>query len=69
MKLPLPFRRKNGIQQRPSRDLLEERLAEGLRMLAQVCSKMAELLEAQRLSRKGFSAQGKFLERLDDDRR
>lgn len=41
-------------------------MVEALRTLSQVCVKVADVLEAQRLSRNGYEDQGKFLERLDD---
>jgi hypothetical protein len=43
----------------------ERLLAEAFRSLGTLCTRMAEALEAQRLSRSGYGAQGKFLERLE----
>jgi hypothetical protein len=66
MKLPLPFRdRGSTTVVRAAEDRTEKLLAEGLRLLGQFCAKMADLIEAQRLSRAGYGEQDKFLERLD----
>lgn len=46
-------------------DRAEKLLAESFRLLGQVCEKMADLVETQRLKRAGYEEQGKFLERLD----
>ena len=43
----------------------EKLLSESLRMLGQVCSKLADHVEAQRLSRAGYAEPGRFLERTD----
>jgi hypothetical protein len=43
----------------------ERLLAEAFRSLGTLCGRMADVLEAQRLSRSGYGPQGKFLERLD----
>jgi len=43
-------------------------LAEAFRSLGTLCARTAELLEAQRLARSGYGAQGKFLERLEQPR-
>jgi len=48
-----------------AQDQVERLLAEGFRALGVACTRAAELLEAQRLSRTGYPGQGKFLERLD----
>jgi len=48
-----------------AQDQVERLLAEAFRTLGAVCTRAAELVEAQRLSRSGYGAQGKFLERLD----
>lgn len=66
MKLPLPFRdRSTSKVVHAAEDRTEKLLAEGFRLLGQFCAKMAELIEAQRLSRAGYGQQDKFLERLD----
>lgn len=46
-------------------DAAEKVMVEALRTLSQVCVKVADVIEAQRLTRQGYEGQGKFLERLD----
>jgi hypothetical protein len=66
MKLPLPFRRARSILKRPdAKDQVEKLLADSLRALGHVCAKVADLIEAQRLERQGFSQQNHFLRRVD----
>ncbi len=48
-----------------AQEQLERLLAEAFRSLSAVCARAAEAVEAQRLSRTGYGAQGKFLERLE----
>lgn len=68
MKLPLPFRRDPTILKRPdAQDQVEKILADSLRVLGQVCSKVADLIEAQRLERQGYRQQQDFLRRLDQE--
>jgi hypothetical protein len=43
----------------------ERLLVEAFRTLGSLCARMADLVEAQRLARSGYSGQGRFLERLD----
>ncbi len=60
---------KDGLALGPqAQEQMERLLAEGFRALGVVCTRAAELLEAQRLSRTGYGAQGKFLERLEPPR-
>jgi hypothetical protein len=68
MKLPKLFRREDGPQvlSRPGpQEQAEKLLVESFRALASLCARLADYLEAQRLSRAGYERQGKFLERLD----
>lgn len=44
---------------------LEKLLAESLRTLGQLFTRLADVMEAERLERQGFGEQGRFLERLD----
>jgi hypothetical protein len=68
MKLPLLFRRDRSILQRPdAKDRVEKLLARSLRTLGQVCAKVADVIEAQRLERQGYSQQNDFLRRLDQE--
>jgi len=68
MKLPLPFRRDRTVLKRPdAQDQVEKILADSLRTLGHVCSKVADLIEAQRLSRQGYRQQQDFLRRLDQE--
>lgn len=65
MKWPLLFRRDRTIIQRTdARDQTERILAESLRMMGQVCTKVADLIEAQRLQRAGY-ANNTLLHRVD----
>jgi hypothetical protein len=65
MKLPLLFRRdRTVIKRADAQDQAEKLLAESLRLLGQVCSKVADLIETQRLERAGYS-QNSYLRRLD----
>jgi hypothetical protein len=65
MKFPLLFRRFEALRTNAAQDRAEKLLAESLRLLGQLCSKMADAVEAQRLTRAGYSEQGEFLERTD----
>ncbi len=68
MKLPLPFRRDRSILKRPdAQDQLEKLLADSLRALGHVCAKVADVIEAQRLDRQGYSQQNDFLRRVDQE--
>ncbi|MBM4378525.1 MAG: hypothetical protein FJ086_04380 [Deltaproteobacteria bacterium] len=65
MRLPwFPFRRQE-LAPLPAQEQAERVLAESLRTLAHACARMAELLESERLRRKGYPDQGRTLERLD----
>lgn len=67
MKLPLPFRRDRPIiPSANAQDHAERLIAESLRMLGQVCSKVADAIEAQRLERQGY-AHNSYLRRLDEE--
>ncbi|HYV46764.1 MAG TPA: hypothetical protein VFA20_17995 [Myxococcaceae bacterium] len=50
-----------------AQDRAERLLAESFRLLSQLCSKVADLIETQRLQRQGYQPQGKWLERLDGE--
>lgn len=66
MKLPQLFRRDRAtIKSADAQDHAERLLAESLRMLGQVCAKVADAIEAQRLERQGY-AHNTYLERLDE---
>jgi hypothetical protein len=68
MKLPLPFRRDRSVLTRPdAQDQVEKILADSLRTLGHVCSKVADLIEAQRLARQGYRQQQDFLRRVDQE--
>ena len=69
MKLPQLFNRKSRIETRPGREAMELRVAESLRTFSRVCMKLADLIDAERLRRKGYAEQGKFLERLEKEER
>jgi hypothetical protein len=44
---------------------LERLVAESFRALGQLFTKTAELIDAQRLERRGYGQQDRFLERID----
>lgn len=71
MKLPDLFRREKpdaGPLPLTTQDRAERLLVESLRFLSQTCSKVADLIETQRLERRGFDPQGKWLERSDPNK-
>jgi hypothetical protein len=41
---------------------------ETFRTLGTLCTRLADMVESQRLTRAGYRDQGRFLERLDRDR-
>jgi hypothetical protein len=69
MKVPLLFRRDRSVLKRPdAQDQMEKLIADSLRTLGQVCAKVADMIEAQRLERQGYSQQNDFLRRIDQER-
>jgi hypothetical protein len=46
-------------------DEAERLLVETFRTLSSLCTRLADVVESQRLNRAGFRGQGRFLERLD----
>ena len=46
-------------------DQAERLLAETFRTLGSLCTRLADLVESQRLTRAGYDRQDRFLERLD----
>jgi len=52
---------------RAAQDQAERILADAFRMLGRLCGQIADLVEAERLSRRGYERPGKFLQRLDND--
>jgi hypothetical protein len=68
MKLPLPFRRARTVLKRQdAQDRMQKAIADSLRKLGRVCAKVADLIEAQRLGRQGYTQQQDFLRRLDQE--
>lgn len=65
MKLTQLFRRQNTAIRRAGQDQAEKLLADSFRTLGQVCGRLADFIDSQRLAKAGFEDQGKFLERLD----
>ena len=49
-------------------DQAERLLVETFRTLGTLCTRLADMVESQRLTRAGYRDQGRFLERLDRDR-
>lgn len=65
MKLPGLFRKeRTTIAAADAQDHAEKLLAESLRLLGQVCTKVADAIESQRLSRQGY-AHNTYLRRTD----
>lgn len=50
---------------RAAQDQAERIIADAFRVLGRICGQLADLVEAERLSRRGYERPGKFLERLD----
>jgi len=46
-------------------DQAERLLVETFRTLGTLCTRLADMVESQRLTRAGYQGQGRFLERLD----
>jgi hypothetical protein len=68
MKLTQLFRRdRTVIKRADAQDQAEKVLAESLRLLSQVCTKVADLIETQRLERAGYSNNA-YLRRLDNQK-
>ncbi|HVE82449.1 MAG TPA: hypothetical protein VND93_06365 [Myxococcales bacterium] len=69
MKLPDLFRReKKGAGAGTAiaaQDRAERLLVESFRLLSRLCTSVADLIETQRLERRGYQPQGKWLERMD----
>lgn len=69
MKLPLLFRRdRPSIASANAQDHAERVIAESLRVLSQVCTKVADAIEAQRLERNGY-AHNSYLRRMDEQQK
>jgi YD repeat-containing protein len=68
MRLPDLFKRgRSPIAGPDAQDRAEKLLADAFRLMGQLCGKLADLIEAQRLSRQGYDEQDRYLERLDPD--
>ena len=66
MRLPQLFRRERTYIERASaQDQVQKLLVESLRVLSDVCGRVANLIETQRLERAGYKEQGTALRRLD----
>jgi hypothetical protein len=66
MKFPLFSKKKSSLVARndPQAEL-ERLLAQSFRALGSLMSRMADLIDHDRLHRQGFKDQGRFLERVD----
>ncbi|GEN05086.1 hypothetical protein MFU01_01230 [Myxococcus fulvus] len=63
--MPGLFRKERStIKNADAQDHAEKLLAESLRLLSQVCTKVADAIESQRLSRQGY-AHNTYLRRTD----
>ena len=70
MKFPLLFRKEGTSAAALARqDQAEKLISESLRLLGQVFTKLADAVEAQRLSRAGYEEQEKYLERTEQKKR
>jgi hypothetical protein len=69
VKFPL-FSKKHSVLARTTdrQAELERLLAQSFRALGQLMSRMADLIDHDRLQRKGYGEQERFLERIDRDR-
>ena len=66
MRLPAIFNRDKSIAAQKDRsDAVDKMLTETLRTVAGMFTKMADLIERQRLERSGYEEQEKFLQRTD----
>ena len=66
MKFPLFFgRERSTAAARARQDRFERAIADGLRVFGQLCTKLADAVETQRLTRSGYKDQERFLERTD----
>jgi hypothetical protein len=69
MRLPLLFRRENSTAAKVERqERLERAVTEGLRRLSAALKEAADLIEKQRLARKGYETKRDFLQHSDDKR-
>ena len=70
MRLPDLFKRERSPIAGPdAQDRAEKLLVDAFRLMGQLCGKVADLIEAQRLSRQGYDEQGRYLERLDPEQK
>ena len=65
MKLPSLFNRKKTAIANKAQNQSEKMLADLFRTLGDICTRLADVIEKQRLEREGYEKQDKFLERLD----
>lgn len=70
MKFPL-FRRgtTSKLAQEEAQAQLEKLLAESFRALGALFTRTAEFIEAQRLERRGYGAQDRYLDRVVDEQK
>ena len=66
MKFSLFRRQRTVIERAAAKDQVEKALADSLRVLGQVCTRVADVIETQRLERAGYS-QNTLLRRLDTE--
>jgi hypothetical protein len=57
--------RERFLAPRGQTDQAERLLVETFRTLSTLCTRLADMVESQRLTRAGYRNQGRFLERLD----
>ena len=58
---------KSVVKRSDAQDQMEKVLAESLRKMGELCGKVADLIETQRLERAGYRNQDVKLRRLDVD--
>lgn len=69
MKFPLFPWKDRSLAKEAAQDQAEKLLVESFRTLSEMCTKLADFIETQRLQRQGYEEQGKFLERLDQSKK
>jgi hypothetical protein len=66
VKFPLFWKKPSVLAKNDRKAELERLLAQSFRTMGQLMSRMADLLDHDRLERQGYGEQERFLERVDD---
>ena len=67
MKWPIFRSDRSVVKRGDGQDQVEKLVAESLRKVGELCGKVADLIETQRLARAGYGSQDVKLRRLDTD--